>query len=192
MNRLLKLEIQAVLGLCCADIGIIDIFVASDGNGYTAYELRSLTTVEYCVEARHKKSGKQEEITTIEANIPTDQNLRLSIYEQHLQYYSTLLEVLLRFENGRFTDLRFVDYQGRQRMDNGLCHIANTFLLVRHSTSSLICQTEIRFHNRSCNGRLAAEASSNPIKDPVIEWIKDNALEVPGMGHLALYISYNS
>ncbi|KAG2203935.1 hypothetical protein INT47_007518, partial [Mucor saturninus] len=130
MNDFETWEMQDVLRLWGADPGVTDIFVASDGNGNDAHEIRSISTAEYYVKAGYKKnqvttkSLKQEEgITTIETNIPTHRTSKLSTFEQHLQYYFTHLDTLLQFYDGRFTDLRFSNYRGQQRMDNELVNI---------------------------------------------------------------------
>ncbi|KAG2192926.1 hypothetical protein INT47_002765 [Mucor saturninus] len=117
MNDLEAWEMQDVLRLWGADPGATDIFVASDGNGNDAHEIRSISTAEYYVKAGYKKNQATMK------SLKQERTSKLSTFEQHLQYYFTHLDTLLQFYDGRFTDLRFSNYRGQQKMDNELVNI---------------------------------------------------------------------
>jgi hypothetical protein len=121
-------ELGTKFRLWGAEHGMINIFTASDGHDNNPHEVRKHSAAEYYTRAGFKKFNKEilnyknddPHFLEVERGIPT---LKTANFVQYVDYVLLNLDVLLRFYDGRFTSLRFLNYIGRQRADAELANI---------------------------------------------------------------------
>jgi hypothetical protein len=103
------------------DCGRIDLYVAADGmrekshvsgvSNKTYYSLARLTAA---TKQRNRWKSKREDITTIEAEMPSSRVATLQLYSHHTKYVLQHLDTLVAFYGSkRHRRLRFDSYIGR-------------------------------------------------------------------------------
>lgn len=116
------------------DPGERDVFNASDGMGTTRHQLRSFSRKEYYDKSGINKSQKKiiqykkEEVdgVSIENLESRLSSHKTSSYQKLLAYvisFNDVLQQLLGRYDSRFTLLRFLNYQGKQRMQAEMVNI---------------------------------------------------------------------
>lgn len=132
-------ELNNQFELWGVDPGEKDIFSAANGMGPTRHEQRSFSKKEYYnfagtmlsrqkmlqykQEKFHAVGRGETSIVELEALLPTRKTSSLTRLQEYITTCCMILPVLCKRYDARYTALRFLDYQGKQRAQDELVNI---------------------------------------------------------------------
>lgn len=116
--------------LWAADPGVTQPFVAVDGHGSQPHQVRQFSAKEYyhvagydLTQAKLSVWKKNAKIGELETKIPSAATAQSNVFDEHVKGLLDRFDALTKFYDKEVINLRFLNYIGRQRVDDELVRV---------------------------------------------------------------------